>query len=248
MKSYAFFLLIILMLSSCSIYRSDRVSDDPLHNFNGKTVVTTETITVGEGEVFDGNGNLYDWKGEGDCSQTEGMPPMFKLLSGATLKNIWIRNAPDGVHVKGSNVTIDHMVNVDVCEDAISIKKDKQQKAGSNIRITNSKFYHCEDKAIQLTRGSDILIEGNEFYSCAKAVRIKEQAKNIRFENNTVVNSKHAVKATGGHGVVKNNVFKNSKTGLWAEKNAELIDGGDNVFIDVIDQYRETENGKIFKH
>ena len=130
----------------------------------------------------------------------------------------------------------------------VSMQYDKYGKAGTNIRITNSKFYDCEDKAIQLTRGNEILIEGNEFHSCAKAVRIKEQAKNIQFENNTVVNSKHAVKATGGHGVVKNNVFKNSKTGLWAEKNAELIDGGDNVFIDVIDQYRETENGKIFKH
>jgi len=240
-------IILLFILLSCASH--NQVQPTSVLNFNEKkTIQVSEKIIVGDGEVFDGKGNLYVWVGEGDCSQTEGMPPMFVLLSNATLKNISIKNAPDGVHIKGSNVTIDNMVNVDVCEDAISISKSKHFPTGNNIKIVNSKFYHCEDKAIQLTRGDGVLIKNNEFYSCAKAVRIKEQAKRIYFEDNKVFDSKHAVKVTGGQGVIKNNVFNGSKTGLWVEKEGTLIDGGGNTFINVIEKYRETEKGKILDH
>ena len=83
-------------------------------------VNVSQTITVRSGQIFDGKGKLYDWTGEGDCSQDEGMPPMFKLASNSALRNLRMRNAPDGVHIKGSNVVVDNIVNLDVCEDAIS--------------------------------------------------------------------------------------------------------------------------------
>ena len=49
-----------------------------------RVIQVRKTITVAKGKTFDGMGALYDWTGAGDCSQTEGMPPMFKLSHGAT--------------------------------------------------------------------------------------------------------------------------------------------------------------------
>tara|TARA_Y100000294_G_C8428746_1_gene285892 strand:- start:188 stop:670 length:483 start_codon:yes stop_codon:yes gene_type:complete len=114
-----------------------------------------------------------------------------------------------------------------------------------NIKIINSKFFYCDDKAIQLTRGSNIIIKGNEFYGCAKAVRIKEKAKNIRIEGNKILDSKCAIKITGGEGFAKSNIIKGSDIAFWAEKNGKLEDEGGNIFIDVIERYKETEGGKI---
>jgi len=245
MKRVATLIFIALLLSSCATYQLDKLDYNAMKNFNGNTIEVKNTITVSEGEVFDGNGNLYDWVGIGDCSQKEGMPAMFVLLAGATLQNIWIKNAPDGIHVKGSNVTIDQMVNVDVCEDAISISKNSKKGVIENIKIINSKFFYCQDKAIQLTRGSNILVENNEFYGCAKAVRIKELANNIMFEHNKIFDAKNVIKVTGGNGYAKNNYIKGAKVGFWVEEGGLLTDGGGNVFIDVNEKYRETESGKI---
>lgn len=233
-----------ITLVSCTLHGA-RETTGPLFDFTGTTIVVREKIIVEKGEVFDGQGNLYDWKGKGDCSQTEGMPPMFVLGPDSTLKNVYIRNAPDGIHIKGSNVTIDNMVNVDVCEDAISISKSKHYLVGDNIKITNSRFYDCRDKAIQLTRGSNILIKNNEFHRCAKAIRIKEKASNIMFENNKIYDSKSAVKATGGTGIIKGNVFDGAHEALWAEQGAVLNDAGGNVFINVETPHKQTEGGKI---
>ena len=44
-----------------------------------RVIQVRKTINVAKGKTFDGMGALYDWTGAGDCSQTEGMPPMFKL-------------------------------------------------------------------------------------------------------------------------------------------------------------------------
>jgi len=217
----------------------------PLDGFNGSTVFVNETIIVKSGDTFDGSGKLYEWTGEGDCSQREGMPPMFKLSPGSSIKNLWMKNAPDGIHIKGSNIIIDNIVNVDVCEDAISISKSKHHSVGENIKIINSHFFHCQDKAIQMTRGSNILIKNNEFYNCAKAIRVKEQAHNIRFENNKVFSSKNAIKVTGGKAYIQDNYFENAKYAFWAEKNGTIIDEGGNTFRNIESKYKEIENGKI---
>ncbi|MFC2074789.1 pectate lyase [Bdellovibrionota bacterium] len=234
-----------LFISSCTSTNlwSPASTNPPKHI--GTVVPVSKTITIGENETLDGKGNLYKWVGAGDCSQTENMPPMFVLLSGATLKNIWIENAPDGVHIKGSNVTIDNLINVDVCEDAVSISKSKKYLVGSNITIKNSKFYYCEDKGIQLTRGSNILIKRNEFYDCSQPIRIKENAKNIQIIENRIWKANNGVKVTGGQAVARGNTIIKSKRGFWIEKSGILLDQGDNRFGEVKENYRQTESGKI---
>ncbi len=208
-------------------------------------IKVSETIKVDRGEIFDGGGALYDWVGAGDCSQTEGMAPMFKLSENSTLKNLRMRNAPDGIHIKGSNVTIDNIVNVDVCEDAISIKLDRNKKIPTNIRIYNSKFFDCEDKAIQITRGNGLLIKNNEFRRCAKPVRVKELAKEIRFEDNKIYSAKVAIKVTGGEIWAARNTIDGAKIGFWAEQGGIITNGGGNNLSDVIHPTKETEGGQI---
>lgn len=209
------------------------------------TVYVSKTISVGIGKDFDGLGKLYEWVGKGDCSQTEGMPPMFKVSAGAKLRNLQMKNAPDGIHIAGSNVILDNITNLDVCEDAISIKLDKNKRAPQNILIINSKFFDCEDKAIQITRGSNILIAKNEFHRCAKAIRVKEKATDIRFEQNKVYQAKVAVKVTGGNGSASDNLIDGAKVAFWAEKDGRFIVNNDNRVNNVTEIYRETELGKI---
>jgi len=238
----------VLVLSACThLHLRDPVGPSlPLYGFKGSIVSVSDTIIVKKGQTFDGAGNLYQWVGEGDCSQKEGMPSMFDLQEGAILKNLWMENAPDGIHIKGANVVIDSIVNVDVCEDAISISRNKAHlPVHQNIKITNSRFFHCQDKAIQLTRGSNILIKGNTFYNCAKAVRVKEQAHEVYFENNRVFSSKHAIKVTGGSIYIKDNYIQGARTGLWAEENGTIINQGRNAFINVELNTRESDGGRV---
>lgn len=170
-----------------------------------------QTIVVASGKTFDGNNALYDWVGTGDCSQTEGMPPMFKLMDGASLINLRMRGAPDGIHIHGSNVTVQNVTNLDVCEDAISIKLTRTKSIPQNISILDSKFYDCEDKAIQITRGHNIYIRRNEFHRCAKAVRLQRRASNIYFEDNKRYDARIAVKVSGGSIISSCNVFDGAK-------------------------------------
>lgn len=84
----------------------------------------SEPIEVAAGEVFDGEGALYD-RGEGACNeQEEGgqADTVFVLRAGATLRNVIIgRNQAEGVYCLGGGCTIENVWFEDVCEDAISI-------------------------------------------------------------------------------------------------------------------------------
>jgi hypothetical protein len=62
---------------------------------------------------------------------------MFKLSPGATLKNLQMECALDGIHTTRNN-KIQNIINRDVEEDAITI--------GTNIIIENSEFWFCQDK------------------------------------------------------------------------------------------------------
>ena len=75
-KTLVFALLMGFLLSGCSSASKPEVINSSKF---GPMVQVYETIIVPDGAVFNGKGSLYDWAGEGDCSQTEGMPPMFKL-------------------------------------------------------------------------------------------------------------------------------------------------------------------------
>lgn len=232
----------------CAVLLLGCSSVDYLETVNGsdpEIVNVSQTITVRQGQIFDGKGKLYDWTGQGDCSQSEGMPPMFKLASNSALRNLRMRNAPDGVHIKGSNVLVDNIVNLDVCEDAISIKLDENKSIPKDIIISNSKFYDCEDKAIQITRGKNLLIANNEFHRCAKTIRVKENASDIRFENNKVYDAKIAIKVTGGSGSATGNFIDGAKVAIWAEQNGVFEDKGGNRLRRVDEPIRETEGGSV---
>ena len=77
--------ILVLLLCSCASAQNEQsVSESrakaesnttieptaPFNNFSGSTIKVKHTIIVKEGETFDGQGNLYEWVGIGDCSQT----------------------------------------------------------------------------------------------------------------------------------------------------------------------------------
>ncbi len=235
--------LLALLLAACA--GADRSTASSTENLPEKIISVSETIRVGPAETFDGGGALYDWIGPGDCSQNEGMPPMFELEAGATLHNLWMRNAPDGIHIRGSGVTIDTIVNVDVCEDAISISKGRSGEIHQNIVIENSMFFDCEDKAIQITRGRDILIRNNEFHSCAKPIRLKEQAYNIEITGNKIAGARTGIKTTGGLASASGNFFSDTAIAFWVEQGARLRVAGTNSFDDVVQIYKEDEGSEL---
>ena len=130
------------------------------------------TIVLKRGESLRGNESLYLWSGSGSCDQQEGQPPILRLMGDNTLSNLSILNAPDGIHVEGSNVRIDNVKFLNVCEDAITVKR------GKNVDIVNSHFYGCSDKAIQVNGGESVNIKNNTFVFCAHPVLIEERAQN----------------------------------------------------------------------
>jgi hypothetical protein len=68
------------------------------------------------------------------------------LKAGATLRNVIIgKNQAEGVHCEG-HCTLEFVWWEDVCEDALSIKKDV---AGAQSWIIGGGAYHASDKVIQ---------------------------------------------------------------------------------------------------
>jgi hypothetical protein len=207
-----------------------------------KTVKVKSTINV-SGKVFDGNGDTYVWTGSGSCSDKEGMPPMFKLGNGATLKNLIMKNAPDGIHITGSNVTIDHVVNEDVCEDAVSFKSASIK----NIVVKNSEFYHCSDKGISTVRGSNITFSGNYFEDCQRAIRIKGEAKKVLIIDNHFNNVDSGIMVEQATIDVQDNFAEYSDHLLYAFDKAVVNDLGGNTGKSVKSLYRVDAGAKLIR-
>ena len=87
-------------------------------------------------------------------------------------------NSPDGIHLLGNNINLDSVVNLNVCEDAVSTKFPPAK----NITIRNSFFYDCEDKALQFNYGDNIKVLNTTFINCSQPIRIPFNSKFI--ENN----------------------------------------------------------------
>ncbi len=207
-----------------------------------KTVKVSKTINV-SGKTFDGSGDTYVWTGSGNCGDSEGMPPMFNLGNGAKLKNIIIRGAPDGVHITGSDVVIDGMVNEDVCEDGISFRNAKSK----NIVVQNSKLNHCSDKGVSTVRGSNIRFLNNEFRDCARAIRIKGEAKSVKIEGNQFFSVDSGIMVEKATISIKNNFAQDSDHLLYAFDGATVIDEGGNKGTRVKSLYRVDGGAKIKK-
>ncbi len=219
-----FMTVLILSLGACEVSGGGGADGDgggsapkirePSSN---KLVQLNRTKTISG--TFDCDGATYRWTGPGDCSQKEGMPPMFVLRAGATLRNCFIEGAPDGIHLRGSNIKIENIVMADVCDDAISAPKNANY---DNIEITDSQFAKCEDKCLQFnprsvkkvliknndfvdaTRcirfkgGSDLIVEDNVFYKCKEALRHSEGSAKLRVKGNKFIGVKHKVRKTSG--------------------------------------------------
>ena len=188
MKQIFIILILCFNLSSC-INPDDIKNGSSLKVSEGRNILKNNKqeivrmkypIQIGENEVFDGKNKLYLWEGYGKCDQTEGQSPMFIMFSNSTLKNVYISNSPEGVHIAGDNVKIDNIVNLGVCEDAVSTSIFSNNY---NIQIVNSTFMNCEDKAIQLNKGVDVLIKNNKFISCYVPIRVTV-VHNVKVENN----------------------------------------------------------------
>ena len=148
---------------------------------NDNIIWVKKTITIDENLIFDGDGDIFIWIGEGDCSQKEGMPPMFIMKEGSTIKNLFMIYAPDGIHIRGGNILIDRVINLDVCEDALSTSSKTNY---TNFTIMDSVFLHCEDKGLQFNSGDNINIKNSRFINCAQPIRIPKITKNFVSENN----------------------------------------------------------------
>lgn len=131
-------------------------------------------IIVKAGETFDGQGKYFRPTaalGDGGVSETQS--PVFILGPGATLKNVQYSGA-DGVHLLG-DAKLDHVVNRDVGEDAITIDGDGNRahdaqlagisldsipKGKAKVEIDDSSFYHAHDKVIQTNGDADVALKG----------------------------------------------------------------------------------------
>jgi hypothetical protein len=129
-------------------------------------------IIVKAGQTFDGGGKYYrPTKAIGDGSQNEHQQPVFILEPGATLKNVQYSGG-DGIHLIGS-ANLDHVVNRDIGEDAITIDGEKNRihdarlsgmsvdaipKGPAKVVITNSAFYNGSDKVVQDNGDAEVLM------------------------------------------------------------------------------------------
>ena len=125
------------------------------------------------------------------------------MFSNSTLKNVYISNSPEGVHIKGQNILIDNIVNLGVCEDAVSTRI-RGEFVG--IKIFNSTFMNCEDKALQINKGVDVEIVNNKFINCRAPIRVTV-ADNVKITNNYASGCEHFV--TSGPRVKKLSIDSN---------------------------------------
>jgi len=151
-------------------------------------VYVPDTIYVPSGTVFDGEGRIFVWIGEGNCSQDEGMPAMFRIEAGSHIKNLFMIDAPDGIHFRGNDASADKIVNLDVCEDAMSSRKMPNIK---NITISNSSFYNGADKCLQVDRiRSGLTVIGNRFIRCAQPILINKFMTDFWSSDNKITGAK----------------------------------------------------------
>jgi pectate lyase len=170
------------------------------------------------GRTVSFGGDALKWKGEGDCSQNEHMEPIISVQGdGVTVRNAFIVEAPDGIHVSGKNVVIENVVFPKVCEDAITAN------GADNLIIRNCAFRGARDKVIQLNGGRNILIENCYFEDCAKPVRVKPGVT-VTVRNNVSRGARAFVLADGegAHALVEGNEVTKSRWVAEAKSHATI--------------------------
>lgn len=178
-----------------------------------------------EGRIVSFGNDRLKWTGEGDCSQNEGMEPIISVQgAGVSIRNAWIDESPDGIHVSAANVVIENIVFPKVCEDAITANE-----GADHLVIRNCAFRGARDKAIQLNGGRNILIENCYFEDCTKPVRVKSGVT-VTVRNNVSKNSTVFVLADGkgAEAMVEGNDVSRSEWFAKAQKKARIIVGKGN--------------------
>ena len=204
--------------------------------------------TISVSGTFDGKGCLYTFKGtwKGKSYKdicfapkeiSEGMPPMFDLKPGATLKNVQIECALDGIHTSKNN-TIDNVFMRDVEEDAIT--------ANTNITIKNSQFWFCNDKCIQMNRANKVTVLNNKFYYTQSAV-LANYGNNVEVKGNYFYETKKAIRSrtSDSRVVAQNNVHEGGSCYVSAQDKGILEDWGGNKLTNVKEEHCEINGGKI---
>jgi pectate lyase len=170
------------------------------------------------GRTVSFGGDALKWKGEGDCSQNEHMEPIISVQGdGVTVRNAFVVESPDGIHVSGRNAVIENVIFPEVCEDAITAN------GADNLIIRNCAFRGARDKAIQLNAGTNIVIENCYFENCSKPVRVKPGVT-VTVRNNVSRHSTAFVMADGkgAEAVVEGNVVVGSKWFVKAQDSATI--------------------------
>ena len=132
----------------------------------GNGGVVNATIIVRAGETFDGGGRRYTaGSALGDGSQSEDQKPVFRLESGARIRNV-VLGAPaaDGIHTYG-DVTLENIVWEDVGEDALTIK------ASGNVVLNGGSATMADDKIFQINAASTFRVSNFRAWDAGKFIR-----------------------------------------------------------------------------
>lgn len=132
----------------------------------GNGGVLSSTVVVGSGQVWDGGCKRYTAGSSlGDGSQDEGQKPMFKLESGATLKNVVLGfPAADGVHTYGT-VKLENVVWEDIGEDALTVK------SSGTVTIDGGSATKGADKVFQINAASTFKVSNFRASDAGKFIR-----------------------------------------------------------------------------
>jgi hypothetical protein len=208
-----------------------------------ETRVIRKTQVLRESGVYDFKFALLRWRGKGKCNQKEGQAPMFDIRGKRIiLRNAFILDAPDGIHVSGRDVKIENVYFMNVCEDAITAS------GAVDLDIANCYFYDAEDKILQLNEGRDIEIYGNVFNRFASAIRVKDAAEAVQVRNNLFLDGKRAIFSDGKHADVsyvgENLAVRVNIFALAEDKSNIRLENG-NRFQQVGERLKESGGGRV---
>lgn len=115
----------------------------------GASCKSTGSVSVSaeikiDGGTYDGGCKTFNATSAlGDGSQGEAQKPYFRIMNGATLKNVILgKNGADGIH-SWYGGTLDNITWTDVGEDAFTLKK------AGNVTLKNITTHAGTDKIIQ---------------------------------------------------------------------------------------------------
>lgn len=210
----------------------------------GRQKDVRKTIRLTKSGTYDYNFQVLRWRGKGKCNQKEGQLPMFDITGKKiVLKNLFILDAPDGIHVSGKDVKIENVYFLNVCEDAITCND------AVDLDITGCYFYDAEDKVIQLNEGRDVEIYGNVFTRFSTAIRATDKMRGVQVRDNLFYDGKRAIFASGNKVdvfVVEGNHAVKVRIFALAEKKATIHLTGRNR-MQQVEKRTETGGGGRIK-